>query len=113
MRKLWNYEDMREADLDLYRYNLRSATTGNLHRKPTKVLCNSGVIAQGLAKQCRGGHEHAPTAGADTRPAGNYTREFCREVVKLYVEARERNVWDVFTASDLKEDGSTEDLGPA
>ena len=94
------------------RFNLRSATAGQLHRKPTKILCNSGVMADGLSKTCRGGHEHAPTAGADTRPAGNYTREFCRAVVKLYVEARERNVWDAFVAAEEEPDGLVENLDP-
>ena len=113
MQESWTHPDMREADLDMCRFGLKSATTGGLHRKPTKILCNSGVMADGLSKTCRGGHEHVPTAGADTRPSGNYTREFCRQVVKLYVEARERNVWDAFVAASAEAAGEVECLGGA
>ena len=112
MRELWEHPDMREADFDMCRYGLRSATTAGLHRKPTKVLCNSGVMANGLSRKCHGGHGHAPTAGADTRPAGNYSREFCRAVVKLYVEARERNIWDAFVSAGEEAAGEVEVLEP-
>ena len=112
MRDLVNHPDMREADFDMCRYRLRSSTTGELHRKPTKVLCNSGVLSDGLARTCHGGHPHAPTAGADTRPAGHYTREFCEAVVKLYAEARERNIWDVFVAASACDAEDVENLDP-
>ena len=111
MKQLWDHPDMREVDLDMCRFNLRSGTTGHLHMKPTKVLCNNGVLAQALGKTCARDHDHTPTAGADTRPAGNYTKEFCQAVVHGYREARERNIWDDYIGGEhIAEHGETEDL---
>ena len=69
---LWKDRSMREADLEQCRYNLRSATSGQLQSQANE----DPVQQRGDGLQCRGGHEHAPTAGADTRLGGNYTREF-------------------------------------
>ena len=72
------------VDLDMCRYNLRAQTDGGLHKKPARLMVSDDSMAAVLKKNCRGDHEHTPTAGRNTKAAGIYTKEFCEAVIRAY-----------------------------
>ena len=81
-------------------YNLQSASTGELHMKPTRLLCSDARMAERLGKRCSGGHPHAHVAGTDTRKAGMYTNEFARAVAKGYERAVVGSIWTTYVAGE-------------
>ena len=62
--------------LDMCRFNLRARSDNGLMRKPTTLLMSSEEIEDAVKLHCRGGHQRSPTAGVNTKPAGEYTREW-------------------------------------
>ena len=87
---------MVQVDCDLCQYNLRSKRTGELHLKPTRLLCSDVQFAEAMHRKCPGGHTHAPVAGGDTRAAGMYTKEFARAVTRAYERAIAGSVWSSY-----------------
>eukprot|EP00971_Amphidinium_carterae_P330031 6462871-Amphidinium_carterae.1 len=56
-------------------------------KKPFKIATTVQRLAKHLAKfVCDKSHSHALTQGADTILTGNYTAQFCSEVVKALEE---------------------------
>ena len=111
---LWRDDDMltnltrdwwTPVDLDMCRYNLRAQTDGGLHKKPTRLMVSDDSMAAVLKKNCRGDHEHTPTAGRNTKAAGIYTKEFCEAVIRAYRRrdglwgAEGDKTWEAFAAS--------------
>eukprot|EP00971_Amphidinium_carterae_P326236 6456920-Amphidinium_carterae.1 len=57
-------------------------------KKPFKIATTVQRLAEHLAKfVCDKSHAHALTQGADTVLTGNYTAQFCSEVMKALEEA--------------------------
>ena len=80
------------SDLDMCRYDLRAVTDGGRLRKPTKIASTDPKLLKGLRRTCAGGHEHTPTEGRNTKPAGAYTKTFCRAVIEGY-QNMSSSVW--------------------
>ena len=111
---MWKDEDMEEilhddwwtrVDVDMCRYNLRALSDNGLLKKPTRLMVSDERMATVLKKNCRGDHNHTPTAGRNTKAAGVYTKEFCATVVRafrrldgLWAAEGEMN-WEAFAAS--------------
>ena len=64
------------------RFGLCSRSSGLPHKKPTTLMATHPAFGDVLRRDCEGDHEHAPTAGSDTRKTGEYTTKFCKAVVK-------------------------------
>ena len=79
-----------EVKLDMCCFDLRAVTDGELLRKPTTVYITDEAYAQGLARTCTCTHGHGATAGQNTKPAGQYTPQFARAVVRSH-EKKETN----------------------
>ena len=82
------------VELDMCAYNLRAKTDGGLIKKPTLLMCSHPAMADLLRKTCDQTHPHTPAAGSNTRPAGVYTKEFCRRVVQGYKRS-EGTIWEI------------------
>eukprot|EP00971_Amphidinium_carterae_P113974 2258386-Amphidinium_carterae.1 len=64
-------------------FGLTTKTTGSPMKKPFKIATTVQKLAKHLAKfVCDKSHSHALTQGADTVLTGNYTAQFCSEVMK-------------------------------
>ena len=72
-------------------FDLRAVTDGELLKKPTTVYITDEAYAQGLARACACTHEHGATAGQNTKPAGQYTPQFARAVVRSHMAMRKRS----------------------
>ena len=94
MTNYWTYV----VELDMCRYGLRAKSNGGLHRKPTSLLVSGPNYGKWLGRTCKGGHEHTPTAGQDTKAAGVYSQAFCRAVVKAFADKSGNGVWDSYPA---------------
>ncbi len=68
--------------LDMCQFGLCSRSNKMPHKKPTTLMATHPAFGDVLRKSCCGDHEHAPTAGSDTRKTGEYTTKFCKAVVK-------------------------------
>ena len=84
---------MNFVELDMCAYNLRAKTDGGLIKKPTLLMCSHPAMADQLHRVCDQTHPHTPAAGRNTRPAGIYTKEFCREAVRGYRKS-EGTIWE-------------------
>ena len=93
MESLVDSTFMAFSNVDMCRYNLRAVTDGGRLRKPTKIMASNPALLDQLRRTCPGGHEHTPTEGQNTKPAGVYTKEFCKAVVAGYVKFR-KNLWN-------------------
>jgi hypothetical protein len=93
MQSLVDSNFMAFSNVDMRRYNLRAVTDGGRLRKPTKIMASNPALLDQLRRTCPGGHEHTPTEGQNTKPAGVYTKEFCKAVLAGYVKFR-KNLWN-------------------
>ena len=102
------------------RYNLRAVTDGGRLRKPTRVVASNRLLLDGLRLTCGGGHEHTATQGRNTRPAGVYTKEFCRAIFKGYEKMthslwyhREEQTWEAMPVGTTSSTSSASRSPPA
>ena len=118
--ELWNKPDVKEllqmphfqeVDFDMCSFGLKAVSDGGLLKKPTKVMCTDPGYAAALHRPCAGDHEHTLTAGQNTKPAGHYTEQFARAVVKGHKSMRKgrRKIWDSLTTAHLG--GAVQDHG--
>ena len=98
--------------LDMCRFNLRARSDNGLMRKPTTLLMSSEEIEDAVKLHCRGGHQHTPTAGVNTKPAGEYTREFCRRVVAGYKNLLKKFPHEAYPAEAVDGDDYEPSIAP-
>ena len=97
------HPDVISVSLDMCRFNLRAKSDGGLLKKPTALLVSRTEYSNMLSRLCDGQHPHTPTAGQNTKPAGVYTVEFCKAVVRAYEQTRRHNIWDSYVARQQRE----------
>ncbi|CAL1132729.1 unnamed protein product [Cladocopium goreaui] len=120
LEPLINSPLMSQATFDMCRYNLRAVTDGGRLRKPTRVVASNRLLLDGLRLTCGGGHEHTATQGRNTRPAGVYTKEFCRAIFKGYEKMthslwyhREEQTWEAMPVGTTSSTSSASRSPPA
>ena len=90
--------------LDMCCFNLRAKNDNGLLKKPTRLQVSRGEYQRLLSRLCDGQHDHTPTAGQNTKPAGVYTPSFCKAVVRAYEQSRKVDIWDSYVAHPRREE---------
>ena len=78
-----------EVFFDMCSFNLGAKS--DLLRKPSTVNITDANYVKALDRPCTGDHDHTPTEGQNTKPAGQYTADFGREHGLPTWQINERN----------------------